>query len=94
MAKIDLLAVVTELMDVSDAHGLGLQLGTTAAELAVIEQDHRGDAQRQKLEVVKGWLNKNTDPTWRALAKALKHMHLEAIAARIEEKYQTSESIT
>lgn len=92
MAKMELLTVVTELEDVSDAHGLGLQLGLTAAELAVIEQNHRGDARRQKIEVVREWLSRNANPTWRDLVRALKQMRLDNTAAKIESKYETSKS--
>ena len=66
--------LLNELDEVTDSHNLGLNLGVPPSELKVIEQNHPGNAVRQKTETLNYWLD-NEDPSWEKIARAVEKRH-------------------
>ena len=76
-----------ELDSVVNWYSLGIKLGVEDHELRTIEQNHRGDNERCKHEVLSGWLRRAKHPTWKAVADALHLMGEDKVAWKILSKH-------
>ena len=65
--------IVSAIKEITDPHGLGIQLGIETYQLEIFEKNHPGDVERQKSEVIKHWRN-NFECSWDALACAVEKM--------------------
>ena len=77
------------LVEVTDYHGLGIQLGLPLHELNTIEANHQR-VKRRKMEVLALWLQ-GPDPEWKDLIVALQHMNLRRSARKLQEAIQKGE---
>ena len=66
---------------------LGIQLDIDDGELAKVKTDHPGDSQSCLREMLRIWFKKVTDPSWKELVEALKHLGEEQLALQLENKY-------
>ena len=87
-------ALTNELQSVFHWHTLGVKLGLENHELSIIEENHRGDVERCRTEMLGCWLNNATTPTWEAVAEALDMMNEHGVADTIRKKYITSATTT
>ena len=74
------------LAEVTDYHGLGIQLGLPLHELNTIEANHQR-VKRRKMEVLALWLQ-GPDPEWKDLILAL---NLRRSARKLQEAIQKGE---
>ena len=89
----DLKEIVTELEDINDVEGLGLNLGLRMSTLERIMTDYRL-LERQKTKVVYHWLKRrgivrqkqNELPTWAALAESVASLD-HALSKRIRDQH-------
>ena len=65
--------IVSAIKEITDPHGLGVQLRVEDYQLEIFEKNHPGDVERQKFEVIKHWRN-NSECSWDALASAVEKM--------------------
>ena len=90
------LALVDELLrkhnfPANNYYDFGLRLGLLAGTLDIIENDHKGDATRCLLEVLKAWLQQSDEVqgkggcTITTLVKALEILGKNATASGIED---------
>ena len=65
-------------------HLLGVKLGLEDHELSAIEQNHRGDNERCKHDVLSRWLRSaKLPPTWKTVTDAVQQMGEQAVASKI-----------
>ena len=89
----ELKEVVTELEDIRDVEGLGLNLGLRMSALESIMTDYHS-LEKQKTKVIYYWLKRkdvvrqkqNEFPTWKALADAVANLDPSS-SERIRDKY-------
>ena len=87
----DLADVLATLREVAKPYQLGIQLKIDLGHLDTIENNHRGDIDRQKTEVVKYWLRNSPDASWTTLANAVERMGGHArLVKTLREKEQSS----
>ena len=92
---LNLKALSNALDSVVKWHSLGVKLGLEDHELSTIEQNHRGDNERCKSEVLSRWLRSaKLPPTWKAVVDALQQMGEHAVARKIQAKYCSSSTDT
>ena len=77
------------LVEVTDYHGLGIQLGLPLHELTTIEANHQR-VERRKMEVLALWLQ-GPDPEWKDLIVALQLINLRRSARKLQEAIQKGE---
>ena len=65
--------IVSAIKEITDPHGLGVQLRVEDYQLEIFERNHQGDVERQKIEVIKHWM-RNSECSWDALASAIEKM--------------------
>ena len=70
----DLAEVLAALKEVTKPYKLGIQLKIDSSTLKTIEENHRGDIDRQKTEVIEHWLHNSPDASWTTLANAVERM--------------------
>ena len=71
--------------EVTDWHGLGIQLDLEVHQLDGIKADHHNDGlSRMKTEMFKVWLKNNPDASWTDLITALREMGENKAACDIE----------
>ena len=73
-------------------YSLGVKLGVEDRELRTIEQNHRGDNERSKLEMLSRWLSHAKLSTWKTVADALYQMGEYTIALKIQTKFCTTDA--
>ena len=73
-----------------DWHSLGVKLGLEGHQLRAIEQDHRGNNERLKNEMLDLWLRSAKNPSWEAVVKALHLIKEHRVADEIQRKYCSS----
>ena len=78
--------LVSELHDVVNWFGLGLQLDVPDTELMKIRYNYRGEVDRCKTEVFICWM-KQVKPTWSAVVRALVGIKMSSMAHKIAIKY-------
>ena len=78
--------LVSELHDVVNWFGLGLQLDVPDTELMKIRYNCRGEVDRCKTDVFIWWM-KQVDPTWSAVVRALVGIKMSSMAHKIAIKY-------
>ena len=83
-----------ELDSVVNWYSLGIKLGVEDHELRTIEQNHRGDNERCKHEVLSRWLRRAKLPTWKAVADALHLMGEDTVAWKILSRHCISSNTT
>lgn len=69
-----------------DWHSLGVKLGLEGHQLRAIEQDHRGNNERLKNEMLDLWLRSAKNPSWEAVVKALRLIKEHRVADKIQRK--------
>ena len=84
----------TELHSVVNWYSLGIKLGVEDHELRTIEQNHRGDNERCKHEVLSRWFRSTKHPTWKAVADALHLMGEDTVAWKILSNHCFSSNTT
>ena len=77
------------LVEVTDYHGLGIQLGLPLHELNTIEANHQC-VERRKMEVLALWLQ-GPDREWKDLIVALQLINLRRPARKLQEAIQKGE---
>ena len=65
--------ILLALKEVTDPYQLGTQLDIDTNHLKTFENNHPKCIDRQKIEVIKFWLN-NKECSWKILADAVEHM--------------------
>ena len=82
---IDTVSVLKCLENVSqDLCTFGVNLDLSAGILYAIENDYPNNTERQRIELVRRWLNSSLDPCWWHLAQALRQIQEEVLAEEIE----------
>ncbi len=86
--------MLTELEDIVDKwNAFGLALGLKMCKIRAIEANHSDDVEKCLEEVIKAWLESETNPSWETLCTALRDENVDcgAIAKHIEEKFIVTE---
>lgn len=79
--------LVNELREVTNIHGLGIQLEVPSAKLREFEANYSQDLERQKIELVEFWLRTQVNASWNLLVEALHNNGDVCLSARIKKKY-------
>ena len=66
--------ILLALKEVTEPYLLGIHLGIYPHHLKVFEYDHPKDIERQKIELIKFWLDNHVECSWKVLADAVKCM--------------------
>lgn len=79
--------------DLKDGPGwfkLGIKLGITYSKLKEIEQSHRGDVERCKIEMLAFWQQTDVKASLKKLTTALEHLEWQTLAQKLRMKYNIS----
>ena len=79
--------LVIELREVTNVHGLGIQLEIPRANLREFEANFPRDLERQRTEVAGCWLQTQVNASWHLLVEALHNNGDISLAARMRKKY-------
>ena len=65
---------VRDTKEVTRWYALGVQLGIKASYLKELENNHKGDTERCRIDMLEHWLNNDSKATRSKLAEAVKNM--------------------
>ena len=91
----DLADVLSSLKEVTKPYQLGIQLRNDNSVLKKMEENHPGDIDRQKTEVIEYWLRNSTKASWKTLANAVERMGgYTNLVEILREKEQRSDGLS
>lgn len=79
--------LVNELREVTNIHGLGIQLEVPSANLHEFEANYPHSLERQRIQLAEFWLRTQVNASWNLLAEALHNNGDVSLSARIKKKY-------
>lgn len=79
--------LVNVLREVTNIHGLGIQLEVPSANLREFEANYPQNLERQRIELAEFWLRTQVNASWNLLAEALHNNGDVSLSAKIKKTY-------